>query len=417
MQLIARISIQHYLILKALKVMVADEVKVYGRSIRIGVDDKLRLWISKLWFSRSLEECVASLMHEAEHVLCLHPVRVKALVDRHKHNYLEGQLWLLGNVSADLKVWQMLWQSYRIKLAKDKLSQLLSKVWVPNNLIVTGSVEEIFEWLLKNVKKIEVVAGVSSNDISGGQFEIKGDVEVLNEGRREFYEELEGAGDAITKKEVLEKYVGEILYAAKMAGATLTFEQEYVYKSLFEPKVDWRVLFRNVIRRAFGDKRRATWMRESRRIKDWIGYERYGKLKVLVLCDASGSITNYEFEQFMSEVKRMLREDAEVRLVIWDTKIVREYDLKRVRDVELKVKYRAEGGTRFAPIIREKAKELRKYDMLIVLTDGCWFNEEVAENELRKLGRIKKVLVTTERVPCEDVWWAKIKINLGGNNL
>lgn len=171
-------------------------------------------------------------------------------------------------------------------------------------------------------------------------------------------------------EEVLKsQIVSTIQGATKAAGIGSTPNgAEDILKLLLETKVDWR----NLLRAFVGQNQRigfhGTWKRPSRRFgrrQQGKTVERAGKLVFVV--DTSGSMSNDELAQVMTEVNFVSR-TYNVWVIDCDSKVQQAYPFKR--GMEIKVKGR--GGTDMNPGLKHADKDL-KADMIVCLTDGGLF--------------------------------------------
>ena len=93
-------------------------------------------------------------------------------------------------------------------------------------------------------------------------------------------------------------------------------------------------------------------------------------MKALIGIDVSGSISDDNIEEFLSEIKYLMADHgAEVEVAFFDTKITDKFLLKNITDMKKITKASGRGGTSFEELFeyaeKEKAKEV------IVFTDGC----------------------------------------------
>ena len=92
-------------------------------------------------------------------------------------------------------------------------------------------------------------------------------------------------------------------------------------------------------------------------------------LKALIGIDVSGSISDDNIEEFLSEIRYLMSDfGAEVEVAFFDTKITDKFQLKKLDDMKIITKASGRGGTSYTELfeyaIAEKAKEV------VVFTDG-----------------------------------------------
>ena len=142
-----------------------------------------------------------------------------------------------------------------------------------------------------------------------------------------------------------------------------------------KPVVNWKRELRWFINKMILRGRRSTRQRPNRRF-GFIqpGHKKDYTSKLLIAVDDSGSVSDREFVDFMTEINGMI-DHVEVHVVFFDTTIHGNYG-KSGMDVDpipfdkkqKKVKRMYSGGTNFHIVI-EYAK-VRSYDGVIIMTDG-----------------------------------------------
>jgi len=103
-------------------------------------------------------------------------------------------------------------------------------------------------------------------------------------------------------------------------------------------------------------------------ISPFPGKTRDFSFKILILIDTSMSMTKDDMMEALLGVKNIIEHDnhCDVTVIENDTRIVKEYKIKRLDDIDLSFKGR--GGTRLKPGL-ERGREL-KVDICLVFTDG-----------------------------------------------
>lgn len=137
---------------------------------------------------------------------------------------------------------------------------------------------------------------------------------------------------------------------------------------LLEPKLPWQALLaRFVSERVSGDYR---WLPPNRRHIHsglYLPSNRTFTLNVVIGIDSSGSISDEEFAEFMSEVRGILAtyDSTKGRVFVCDTQVHDRYDL----DEEVRYVKRS-GGTCFEPVFDAVEDEQITPACLIYFTDG-----------------------------------------------
>ena len=161
----------------------------------------------------------------------------------------------------------------------------------------------------------------------------------------------------------------------------------------------WNVLLRRYLQGTYQRFFKTSWKRESRKVPDMLpGYERFGN-RTIVAVDVSGSISDEEYATFCREVLGIARVVSEVVFVCWDVKAKSYGVVRNIRDMERKSDdVSGYGGTKvtcLSPIL----KDLRvgSNDVLIILTDGHFYETEEEVGKFMKSVKAVKVLVTTDK--------------------
>jgi predicted metal-dependent peptidase len=107
------------------------------------------------------------------------------------------------------------------------------------------------------------------------------------------------------------------------------------------------------------------------------GRKKKPMMKALIGIDVSGSISDDNIEEFLSEIRYLMSDgNAEVEVAFFDTKITDKFELKKLDDMKQIRKASGRGGTSYAELFeyatKEKAKEV------IVFTDG-WGDQNSIE--------------------------------------
>ncbi len=107
---------------------------------------------------------------------------------------------------------------------------------------------------------------------------------------------------------------------------------------------------------------------------------------IVLLIDTSGSMSPKDILEGLSGIKNIIENDRHCKLTVLenDTKLQKEYKVKKIRDIDFKVKGR--GGTILAPGLK-RAKELNS-DVTLVFTDG--YTENI--NNITKKLLPKKII-------------------------
>ncbi len=293
--------------------------------------------------------------HEVLHVVYDHLGR---RIDR------DPEIWNIANdyaVNADLK--------------KHKVGEMITTVDCLYEKKYEGvSSEEIYDDLMKNVQYIsldDLLDKMLDDHIDG-----EGDDGDGNEGRK-------GKGrpklsDA-EKEEIRQEMKQAILNAAQQSEpGSMPGGVERMIKQMTDPVMPWRELIQTNLTSAI--KNDYTWMRPSRR--SWHmdavmpGMNPGEEIDVDIYIDMSGSISNTQGMQFLSEVAGMMDafDGYNLRVTCFDTKCynTQEFSSENMENIE-EYELHGGGGTDFDCIFDDLKEAGRVPNRLIVFTDGYPF--------------------------------------------
>lgn len=238
------------------------------------------------------------------------------------------------------------------------------------------SSEEIYDDLMKNVKKIslEQLADMLLDEhLDGnGNGEGDGDDEDGN-GRPRLSEE--------ERKQIRDEIREAVLNAAQQSGAgNLPAGVKRLIKDLTEPVIDWRTLLEQQIQSTI--KSDFTWMKPSRRgwHMDAImpGMLPGTQIDVCIAIDTSGSISERDIKDFMTEIKGIMEAYDEYKIHVWcfDTEIYNPqvFTSDNLEDIAT-YQPAGGGGTDFMvnyEFMKQNDIEPKKF---IMFTDGMPFGE------------------------------------------
>jgi predicted metal-dependent peptidase len=237
--------------------------------------------------------------------------------------------------------------------------------------------EEIYEDLMKNVQYINIddlLDQMLDDHIDG-----EGDDSEDGDGN----ENRKGKGrpklsDA-EKEEIRQEMKQAILNAAQQSEAgSMPAGVERLIKQMTDPIMPWRELIQTNLTSAI--KSDYTWMRPSRRSwhMDAImpGMNPGEEIDVDIYIDMSGSISNKQGMQFLSEVAGMMDafDGYNLRVTCFDTKCynTQEFSSENMENIE-EYELHGGGGTDFDCIFDDLKEAGRVPNRLIVFTDGYPF--------------------------------------------
>ena len=227
------------------------------------------------------------------------------------------------------------------------------------------SVEEIYEILIKKKKKYSN----EFNDL------------VFNNDYKDYKKEEneQASGSPQTEKEIRaywKQAINDAKLIAKSSGKNVypkSFDK--TLGEITEPEIDWKIKLWNFLVRTptdFGDF-------DRRLIYSGLYLENLEGESINVFCciDTSASISDYEINKFMSEVKGILNSYPNINLKLWyaDHDCYGPYEINSIKNVP---KPKGGGGTDFEPFFEDiKKQDNNNIDSVsIYLTDGYGYFPE-----------------------------------------
>lgn len=256
-------------------------------------------------------------------------------------------------------------------LKKHKIGEFITSVPCLYDSKYEGmSAEEVYDDLYKNAEKINLQDLIDKmiDDHLDGQ----GDDSDEGEGKRPKLSPEE-------RQQIRDEIKEAMLSAAQTCDAgNLPQGVKRLIQELTEPKLDWRELLRMQIESTV--KSDYSWMRSSR--KGWHvdavmpGMKTNDAIDIAVFLDMSGSISDRQGRDFLSEVKGIMEtfENFRIHIACFDTEVynARQYDSDTLEDIT-EYDLKGGGGTDFDCIfgyLKEHEIEPKK---MVVFTDGYPF--------------------------------------------
>lgn len=173
-------------------------------------------------------------------------------------------------------------------------------------------------------------------------------------------------------------------------------------------ELPWNLYLRRLMGAVVSHPKKTTTRKNRRQPErlDLQGELKSHKAKIMVALDISGSISDAEFYQAVTEVIGIVKNyNHEITVVECDNEIRREYEVKSIKDIKDRSSIR--GGTRFTPVF--EYANTKKVNLLIFFTDGK------GEDKLRAIPKGYKVLWVVsgagEAISLKEPYGAVKKLN------
>ena len=301
------------------------------------------------------ENFLASLKSSEQNALLLHEVLHMALLHVTRRGQRDGYVW---NIAADIVVNDLIIRNTKFKLPQGAIIEKKYK---------DKSVEHIYEDLLKNNKYKKIIFKSSMIDIldkqqEGGDQDASGkklteaEIEEVESFWRDKLEVLKNADQFDSKN----KDQGSI-----PGGMGIEIE------SILEPEVDWRHALWKYVGKTpadFDDLDRRFFYRGL-----YLEGLLTEALEVSVCIDTSGSVSDTLLEQFLAELKGILRSYPHVKcdLFYGDTELFGPYPIQTIEETP---KAMGRGGTSFRPFFKylenNQNNLMGAHKVSIYFTDG-----------------------------------------------
>jgi len=370
------------LLLKRTWILASDRVPT-------AATDGLRIYVNPKFFCKlKPEDQKALLLHELMHIVQLHKKRCEKYIKM-------GVPQELLNAVADAKANQYIEKYFTYTSIKPITPEMIENVFKVFE-VREKSLEEIIDEIVKK-------GGKARNLRPTVDLVEEEEGTPVNEGDEEDMGKSKDDVERRVKKKIVEASV-----IAKSIGS-LPAELERLVNEILRPKVDWRRLIRSAVVKGLGKRIRRTWSRPNKKLPDKLpGRETLRSGRVVVLVDTSGSISERELKQFVSEVYEVAREVANVVVIPWDATVYEPIAINSPSDVR-RIKLRGGGGTVIGPALELVDRKFSNSDIIIILSDWHIYDLYSSERLLRKYSS-KIIAVTTSAEPPEYLF--RIRLDL-----
>ena len=288
-------------------------------------------------------------LHELLHMALLHHLR-RGVRDHY-----------IFNIAADIVVNGMIVNEGNFKIPK---------YGIRDEDLEHLSVEEVYELIIKNKKKYNLnLVDLINDDKDSEDKDSKGKGNDLKTGISDLNTEVE-----------IRNYWKQAINDAKLitkgsSENALPESFERNFGEVLEPEVDWKTKLWNFLVRTptdFGEF-------DRRLIYSGLYLENLEGESINVFCciDTSGSISDYEINKFMSEIKGIINAYPNLNCRLWyaDHECYGPYNIDSMENVP---KPKGGGGTNFEPFFKDiTKKEFNNNDgVCIYLTDGYGYFPE-----------------------------------------
>lgn len=278
------------------------------------------LYNPDFFMSLTVDERVFLLIHETMHVAYMHMLRIG---DRNHKNW---------NIATDHVI---------------NLQLIERKFKMPNN----GLADPAFKGM--SAEQVYGLLPPPPEDFEPDLMPAEGDIEALEEAIQ----------DAVIQASIQSKAAGD-------APGTIPGEIEIFLQRLLNPKLSWQTILRKYLQNLA--KTDYSWKKPNRRFfpdHHLPSLSGFGLIDLVVAVDTSGSVSDEEFQQIVSEIASILKmmKPGKITVLHFDTTLKEVIVVKTLKELK-DVKFTGRGGTRIAPVLDWVEKE--KPQLTLVFSDG-----------------------------------------------
>ena len=169
------------------------------------------------------------------------------------------------------------------------------------------------------------------------------------------------------KESLIKDAVNQASEGTKNAGTLPSAVQQAIALAKKKPQIPWQILLKQFVSRLANGELRSTKKRRSKRYGTRPGNKINPKLKLCVLVDVSGSISDREYEIFLNEIFAITKHIGTVDVVEWDVKV---QGVRQIKGYKPDITRYGRGGTDPREALQWANDRKHKYDGAICFSDG-----------------------------------------------
>lgn len=290
-----------------------------------------------LWFELTEDQKLGTIKHEMLHLAFNHLISFDHLTDIK-----------LKMLAADLEVNQYIDSSL---LPPDVITL---NSFNDLNLPVKAGIIEYYKLL----KKAEEEGNENLNNI-------KNSISQQEANMWTDFNNIPSVEKSLIEKQI-EHQLKEVAQSVKSRGL-VPAELKGIIDKVVEPeRFNWKAYLRRFAANSNKIYTKKVRSKPSKRFEDSPGLKIKKKNHLLVAIDTSGSVSDKELQEFMSEINHIHKLGSEITIIHADAAI--SY-IGKYKPSE-KIQIHGRGGTSFTPVVDYYNANINKYDTLIYFTDG-----------------------------------------------
>ena len=303
----------------------------------------------EFWTSLSEEHQLGLLKHELLHIAFGHLTSFGSFSDKK-----------LANVAMDMEI-----------------NQYIDTDWLPKGGIMIEDYEDLdldykagcryYYKKLQELKQEKDKNGTCGNEPMD---KLLDDIENGDVPDHSTWEEFDDISEA--EKKLIDKQLQKVLSDAKEQTVKKRgripgeIEGVITIEEIVAPKFDWRGYMRRftgISTKVFTKKIRR---KENRKFPESPGLKLKMKQHMLLGIDTSGSVSDSELQEFMSEINHIYKAGVDVTIIQCDASIRSIEPYKGKHELEVQ----GRGGTEFDPVLEYYNENQKRYTSLVYFTDG-----------------------------------------------
>jgi predicted metal-dependent peptidase len=333
------------------------------------------IMLNKLWDSKRVPTAGVS-KNGINYQLAINPEFWESLSEDHRLGLLKHEL--LHIAFGHLTTFFKFTDKKLANVAMDmEINQYIDKQYLPEGGIDIDNYTDIqldrkagARYYYDKLKQLQDEKDKDGTTGDSNMDQLLDDIENGNIPDHNTWEEFENMTEA--EQKLIEKQLQKVLTDAKeqtikkRGNVPGEIEGVIIIEEIVKPKFDWRGFIRRftgVSTKVFTKKIRR---KENRRFDANPGLKIKMRQHMLLAIDTSGSVSDSELKEFMSEIYHIYKCGVDITIVQCDTTIrsIEPYKGK----FEMSVLGR--GGTEFDPVLEYFNENQRKYTSLVYFTDG-----------------------------------------------
>jgi Uncharacterized protein conserved in bacteria len=301
-----------------------------------------------IFLTLTIKQMESTIKHEILHILSMHLIRAK--------KFKVGYGTLAVNMAMDVVVNAYL----------DYLPPYATTLeWVNLNYSLRLLPFETFEYY---VEKIQTAIDLLEDDEDAAEDDSHKDEQIETDYNPEKAHDIWEDSSDIDEK-TLKEFTDKFINNSQKGSIPNYLESMISTLKNSKSELPWNLYLKRLMGTVESNKKK-TITRRNRRQPDRLdlrGQLRSHKAKIVVALDISGSISDEEFNQAITEVFNIVKNyDHEITIIECDSEIRRVYKVKSVKDIKDRINI--SGGTKFTPVF-EYANN-NTVDLLVYFTDG-----------------------------------------------